>query len=69
MTSKFELTIDKEGKPIIKFSHQDKNDSIEQKLLKVFIDNAFKNGISLRKVSGYTEIGGNVSFDNYEIIS
>lgn len=66
MKVEFELNLDANGSPCIKFRHYDKSNSLEQKLLKSFIDAVKSNGIILSNVSGYVDTSG-VSFDNYEI--
>ena len=68
MKATFELSVNKDGNPVIKFSHHDKDSSLDQKMLNVFINKAFKNGIRINKVGGYCEIGSSVSFDKYEIV-
>lgn len=66
MKIEFELTIDDAGLPVIQFKHHDKDQSIEQKLLKVFIDQVNKKGVKMISTSGYTEICGSNSWDQYE---
>jgi len=67
MKVEFEFTLDSVGSPYIKFRHHDRDDSLEQKLLKVFLDGASKNGITLAYQSGYLECGTKNSWSNYEI--
>lgn len=38
MKAEFELNLDSNGRPCIKFRHHDKDNSLEQKALKVFLD-------------------------------
>ena len=42
---KVELNLNKNGHPVIEFSHFDKSTLLEEQILKVFIDMAKKNGI------------------------
>lgn len=67
MKVEFELNLDTNGKPCIKFRHYDKDKSLEQKALKIFIDAAKEKGIKLQSPSGYADTNGN-SWENYEII-
>ena len=68
MKAEFELTIDeKTGEPKIRVRHQDKSNSLDQLLLKIFIDKARENGIELIHTSGYLESGTTNSWENYEI--
>ena len=66
MKAEFELNLDANGRPCIKFRHYDKNSSLEQKALKVFIDAVKEKGMELRNISGYIDTDGN-SWENYEI--
>ncbi|HKL76214.1 MAG TPA: hypothetical protein VJ881_09125, partial [Halanaerobiales bacterium] len=66
MKAEFELSLDTNGKSMIKFMHSDKSESLEQKILKVFIEAAKEKGITLKKISGFATTGGS-SFDSYEI--
>ena len=67
MKAQIELTLDtKSNKPVIIITHYDKDNSIEQLLLKVFIDNA-KNGIMLKHLSGFLEVGTSNSWEKYVI--
>ncbi len=68
MKAEFELTVDdKTGVPLIKIRHHDKSNALEQKLLKLFLESAQENGIRIRKVSGYLEMGTNNSWEVYHI--
>lgn len=67
MKAEFELNLDSNGRPCIKFRHHDKDNSLEQKALKVFLDAVKEKGCVLKKKSGYAEIGAGKSWDNYEI--
>jgi len=66
MKAEFELNIDRNGKPCIKFRHYDKENSLEQKTLKVLIDGIKENGIQLVNTSGYID-GNGGSWENYEL--
>lgn len=67
MKVEFELNLDSNGKPCIRFRHHDRNNSLEQKALKLFIEGAKEKGINLRNISGFLESGTNNSWENYEI--
>lgn len=67
MKAEFELTIDQDGEPIIKFKHHDKNNSLEQKLLGQFLTKCKKNGLKLVNPSGFLESGTSNSWELYEI--
>ena len=68
MKAEFEFTIDKKsGEPIIKFRHHDKCDSLEQKLLGLFVSRIKERGVELVNPTGYCEVGTNNSWENYEI--
>ena len=67
MKAEFELNLDSNGRPCIKFRHHDKDNSLEQKALKVFLDAVKEKGCVLKNPSGYTEIGIGKSWENYEI--
>lgn len=67
MKAEFELNLDINGRPCIKFRHHDKNNSLEQKALKVFLDAVKEKGCVLKNLSGYAEIGTGKSWENYEI--
>lgn len=66
MKAKFELNLDSKGRPCIKFRHYDKDSSLEQKALKVFIDAVKEKGMELRNTSGSIDTEGN-SWENYEV--
>lgn len=66
MKAEFELNLDSNGRPCIKFRHYDKHSSLEQKALKVFIDAVKEKGVELRNISGYIDTEGN-SWENYEL--
>jgi hypothetical protein len=66
MKADFELNIDKEGCPCIKFKDDNKNKSLDNEVLKIFIKSANENGLCLKNLSGYIDSNGN-SFENYEI--
>lgn len=67
MKTEFELNLDNDGRPCIRFKHHDKDNSLEQKTLKAFIDGVKKNGCILCSPSSYAEIGTGVSWTKYEI--
>lgn len=67
MKAEFELNLDSNGRPCIKFRHHDKDNSLEQKALKVFLDAVKENGCVLKNPSGYAEMGTGKSWENYEI--
>ena len=67
MKAEFELNLDSNGRPCIKFRHHDKDNSLEQKALKVFLDSVKEKGCVLKNPSGYAEIGTGKSWENYEI--
>lgn len=67
MKVEFELSLDSNGKPCIKFIHHDKDNSLEQKTLKIFLDAVKEKGCILKNPSGYLEVGTSNSFENYEI--
>jgi hypothetical protein len=66
MKVEFELNLDSNGRPCIKFRHYDKHKSLEQKALKVFIDAAKNEGLKIQNINGYLDTEGN-SWENYEI--
>lgn len=67
MKVEFELNLDANGRPCIKFRHHDKDNSLEQKALKVFLDGVKEKGCVLRNPRGYTETGTQKSWEDYEI--
>lgn len=67
MKAEFELSLDTSGRPCIKFRHHDKDNSLEQKALKVFIDAVKEKGCVLKNLSGCLESGTSNSWENYEI--
>lgn len=66
MKVEFELNLDSNGRPCIKFRHYDKDSSLEQKTLKVFIDAVREKGMELRNPSGHVDTNGN-SWEDYEV--
>jgi hypothetical protein len=66
MKAEFELNLDSNGRPCIKFRNYDKNNSLEQKALKIFIEDVKNKGMELKNPSGYCDTDGN-SWANYEI--
>jgi len=67
MKAEFELNIDNNGSPCIKFKYYDKDNSIEQKLLKVFLEGIKEKGCFLKCTGGYAKIGTSESWEIYEI--
>jgi hypothetical protein len=67
MKAEFELNLDSNGRPCIKFKHHDKDNSLEQKALKVFLDGVKEKGCVLKNTSGYAEVGTINSWEHYEI--
>ncbi len=65
MEAEIELTIDKEGNPILSIKHHDKSDALEQKLLGVFIDRALACGLKMRGTTGI--LSDHESWEKYEI--
>jgi hypothetical protein len=55
MKAEFELSLDRNGKPCIKFKHHTRIDSLEQKLLKIFVDGVYKNGAVITSSGSYLE--------------
>lgn len=66
MKAEFEINIDSDGVPIIRFRHYNKNSSVEQELLKQFVMLVKDNGMVLQNPSGYADTEGN-SHNNYII--
>jgi len=67
MKTFFELNIDTDGCPCIKFRHYEKDNSLEQNLIKAFIYEAQTNGLYLRFSRGFMESGTDNSWSEYEI--
>jgi hypothetical protein len=67
MKVEFELNLDDNGRPCIKFRHHDKDNSLEQKALKVFLDAVKEKGCELRNPTGYLCSSEGKSWENYEI--
>ncbi len=67
MRALIELNMDRHGNPCIRIRHHDKMDSLEQIVLKQFIDDATSYGCRLVSISGYLDAGTNESCENYEI--
>lgn len=69
MKAEIELNVDlKTGQPKIKFRHHDKDNSMEQRMLGIFVEQANKKGLKLINPSGHLEVGTSNSWENYEII-
>lgn len=66
MKVEFELNLDNNGNPCIKFRHYDKDASFEQRALKLLIDGIKEHGAELRHVSGYADTNGG-SWESYEL--
>jgi len=62
----FELNLDRDGRPCIRFIHRDKSNKLEEKILKEFIDGCTTKGMKLVKVSGFISTE-RTSYDTYEI--
>jgi hypothetical protein len=67
MKAEFELNFDSRGMPCIKFRHYDRDYSLEQNALKVFINGVKNKGCILKSPSGYLECGTSNSWEDYEI--
>ena len=67
MKAEFELTIDSDGLPCIKFRHYDQDNSLEQKTLNVFINAVKTKGCKLVNINGHLGSSRNESWENYEI--
>ncbi len=66
MKVQFELNIDIDGRPCVIFRHHDKDNSLEQKALKVFIDAVKEKGVKLVNTNGFISTNGD-SWENYEL--
>jgi hypothetical protein len=67
MKAEFELNIDQNGKPVIKFNHSDKDDSLEQKILGIFLQMCKQQGIEINLVSDKGAVVESVRYNGYEI--
>jgi len=68
MVAQFELNLDSNGRPCIKFRHHDKDSSLEQKALKLFLDAVKEKGCNLTLTGGHSMPGDHSeSWDSYEI--
>ena len=67
MKAEIELNIDRRGIPCIKIKHYDKDNSVEQNLIKIFIQGASSAGLVVRNPSGYLETGASNSYEIYEL--
>ncbi len=67
MKAEFELNLDSNGRPCIKFKHHDKSSALEQKALGIFVEAIKEKGCVLKHTSGYLECGTSNSWENYEI--
>lgn len=66
MKAEFEINLDKNGNPVVRFRHLDKSTALEQQALGVFIKAVKENGVVLRNPNGYIDSEGN-SWENYEL--
>ena len=66
MKVQFELNIDNNGRPCIIFRHHDKDNSLEQKALGIFINAVKEKGMKLANPNGFISTNGD-SWENYEI--
>lgn len=66
MKAEFELSLDKNGLPCISFIHYERDNSLEQKTLKLFLDKVKQNGMVLKNTSGLL-VPGQISLEKYEI--
>ncbi|MFA6572257.1 MAG: hypothetical protein WCT77_13605 [Bacteroidota bacterium] len=67
MKVEFELNLDKDGRPCIKFKHYVKDNSLEQKALKIFIDAVKEKGCELKNPIEYFNKNNNGYYEYYEI--
>lgn len=67
MKVEFHLNLDKDGNPCICFKHYDRHDSLEQKLLGVFLEAVKEKGCVLKNPSGYLKSGTSDSREDYQI--
>jgi hypothetical protein len=67
MKAEFELNLDSNGQPCIKFRHHDKDNSLDQRLLNAFLIVVKEKGCMLKNTGGYLKSGTNESWENYEI--
>lgn len=67
MKAEFELSLNNDGQPCIRFRHFDKDISLEQRTLQLFLEKAKEKGIALKNTSGFLESGTSNSWENYEI--
>lgn len=67
MKAEFELSLDNDGRPCISFKHHNRNKSLDQKVLKTFIDGVKKEGLRLANPTGYICSSEGESWEFYEI--
>ena len=67
MKVELELNIDSNGKPCVKFKHHDKDNSLDQKILGVFVDAVKEDGCELKSFGPCMETGTSVHFTTHEI--
>lgn len=66
MKVEFELNLDNDGRPCIRFKHHDKDNSLDQKALGIFINAVKEKGMCIKNPGGYIDTNGN-SWEKYEI--
>jgi hypothetical protein len=66
MKAEIKLNIDVNGFPCIRIRHHNKSGSVEQELLRVFLEAVNESGLQLVKTFGHVTPSGE-SQDNYEI--
>ncbi len=67
MKAEFELNLDSNGKPCIKFRHHVKEKSLEQKALKIFLDAIKEKGCVLKQIGSHREVVPNIMWEDFEI--
>lgn len=69
MKINFELSVDPKTRQVkILFTNLDRSDELEEKLLKIFVEQAKTKGIKLVNPTGHLECGTKNSWENYEIV-
>lgn len=63
MKAEIELTLDRHGRPAIKFRHHERDSSLEQEVLALFVKGANENGIELLNING--KISDLECYENY----
>lgn len=67
MKAEFYFSVNDKGEPVIGFKHHDRDNSLEQKLLGIFVKKALANGIKIGSPGGMLEAGTNNSWEEYKI--